>query len=749
MNLPAPQFQAIQESDAFLDLFPQRFDFIYAEHPDPGERPDWKTEDRHPLSDRLLQAGAYLYGVRFGKQTDYLMLDIDSSSLYHPQSDHLALPRLLAALEPLGLVETVAVTSSYSGGLHWYLPFQKTQETWAIAQVVSTLLANAGFKLKPGQLELFPNPKPFSATPSLYAAHRLPLQAGSYLLNRDFQPIYGDQTTFVQRWQFAQQRNAIDPRTLKRVLQQTKRKRYKLSGKAEKFLHDLNTEVFIGWTGTGQTNYLLGRIAMREYIFGHIQRGSAPLTGEDLAAAICEVAQSLPGFETYCSHRAHLEQRALFYARSIQSSHYYPFGSKHQAKTAPLPEPTAPPKPNWNQTQSQAARDRIQNALSDLQQRHALPETTTARREAIRAYGIGNQTLDKYKELWHPKYLKPIQREGYHPVDTDSIRAESLEPIQGEGYHPVDNNKLVPHAVAPQGQAVGSSEVGGSGGFSTGVPGESVSQKSHRVEQQLAKMQVWLASGDPILVTEAQQFFTAQAQKESVSLASTGVVAPKQPEACLSEEAVMPSGFGRSQPQRRGGKTALQEIQQLSVVSPPPVPETPVDLAMQAEAEAFFAQYQQEHPEEMALAWSAGVYNPLATVDLLAVGARYLEPDEEDWLALARLVGWLCVEDELEAIYFTAPPPAFALEQAAWYVRPDLTTFLESPVLLRDVVQQYPIPEAGIRGAIDQRVQQLGWTLAQRAHFIEAVFEQSEAALTQADWELLLFELQSQVQGVD
>jgi hypothetical protein len=67
---------------------------------------------------------------------------------------------------------------------------------------------------------------------------------------------------------------------------------------------------------------------------------------------------------------------------------------------------------------------------------------------------------------------------------------------------------------------------------------------------------------------------------------------------------------------------------------------------------------QQEHPEALALAWSAGVYNPLAKVDLLAVGARFLEPEEEDWLALARMVGWLLVEDELDAIYFTAPPPA-------------------------------------------------------------------------------------------
>jgi hypothetical protein len=697
------------------------------------------------LSDRLLQEGAYLYGVRFGKQTDYLLFDIDRGSLYHPHRDRYAIPRLLAALEPLGLVETVAVTSSYSGGIHLYLPFQKAQETWAIAQVVSTLLANAGFKLKPGQLELFPNPKPCSEAPSLYAAHRLPLQAGSYLLNSDFQPIYGEQTTFVQRWQFAQHRNAINQRTLKRVLQQTKRQRYKLSGKAEKFLHDLNTEVLAGWTDSGQTNYLLGRIAMREYIFGHVQRGSEPLTGEDLATAICEVARSLPGFGAYCSHQVDLEQRAMFYTRSIQSSHYYPFGTKHQAKTAPLSEALAPLKPNWNQAQSQAARERIQHALTDLRQRHALPETTTARREAIRVYGIGNQTLDKYKELWHPKHLKPLQGEGYHPVDADSIHAEALEPIQGEDYHPMDTNKLVPHPAAPQGQAVGFLEVGGSGGFSTGIAVAAAHCKPDRAEKQLAKMQVWLDSGDSILVAEAQQFFTAQALQESVRLVGTDVVAPEQPEGCSSKEAVMPVGFGRSQPQRRSGKTALQAIRQLSVVPQQPVQEPDVDLAMQAEVAAFFAQYQQEHPEETALAWSAGVYNPLAKVDLLAVGARYLEPEEEDWLSLARMVGWLSVEDELDAIYFTAPPPAFALEQADWYVRPDLTTFLDEPVLLRAVVQQQTIALESIQAAIDQQVHQLGWTGDQRTRFMLEVCEQPEAALTQAGWELLLFELQSRL----
>ncbi|XHX78806.1 MAG: hypothetical protein RBJ76_02415 [Stenomitos frigidus ULC029] len=180
-------------------------------------------------------------------------------------------------------------------------------------------------------------------------------------------------------------------------------------------------------------------------------------------------------------------------------------------------------------------------------------------------------------------------------------------------------------------------------------------------------------------------------------------------------------------------KTALQEIWQPSVVPQQPVQEPDVDLAMQAEVETFFAQYQQEHPEAMALAWSAGVYNPLAQVDLLAVGARYMEPEEEDWLALARMVGWLLVEDELDAIYFTAPPPHFAFEQADWYVRSDLTTFLEALMLLRDVVQQYPMTEASIRGAIDQKVAALGWQSEQLEQLVQALFEKSEEALKSGD----------------
>ncbi|MBW4579629.1 MAG: hypothetical protein KME42_08665 [Tildeniella nuda ZEHNDER 1965/U140] len=727
---PSRAFQAVLEADdPFLALWPHRFDFLYAEHPDPEDRPDWKTESRHPLSDRLLQEGAYLYGVRFGKQTHYLMLDIDHGSLYHPHRDRFAIPRLLAALEPLGLVETVAVTSSYRGGLHLYLPFQTAQETWAIAQTVATLLANAGFKLKPGQLELFPNPKPFSEAPSLYAAHRLPLQAGSYLLNSDWQPIYGEQTTFVQRWQFAQQRNTIDPRTLKRVLQQAKRQRYKLSGKAEKFLHDLTTEVLTGWTDAGQTNYLLGRIAMREYIFGHVQRGSEPLTGEALVDAICEVARALPGFETYCSHQADLEQRAILYARSIQTSRYYPFGSKHRAKTAPTPEAvSAPTPPNQNQQKSQAARDRICQAVTDLLTKHALPTAVTARKQAIRAYGIGNPTLDKYKALWHPNHLKALPVGQDHTLEQTLTVPDDLKALPVGQDHTLENNKLVPIPAALSGQADGSSVVGGSGGFSTVPVTELTPVQAMRAEQHLAKMQVWLESGDPILVVEAQQYFAAQVPNEQGCLSRGEAVEPEQLVSGPMSGVTMPGGFGRSQPQSyRGVKTALQAVPQPYVVPQQPVQEPEANLTMQAEVEAFFAQYHQEQPESLALAWSAGVYNPLAGME--STHARALTVAETDWLGLARLVGWLLLEDELDAIYFTAPPRDFALEQADWYVRADVTTFLEEPERLSQVVQQYPISEASLRAAIAEKVAALEWTPEQLEQLIQALFAQPGSAL--------------------
>ena len=95
-TLQRPTF--VQElEDRFLALWPHRFDYLYAPHPAPGTTPQWQTETRHPLSDRLINQGTYLYGVRCGSLTQYAMLDIDSGSPYHPRRDPLGIARILPA----------------------------------------------------------------------------------------------------------------------------------------------------------------------------------------------------------------------------------------------------------------------------------------------------------------------------------------------------------------------------------------------------------------------------------------------------------------------------------------------------------------------------------------------------------------------------------------------------------------------------------------------------------------------------
>ncbi len=407
-------FSYVEERDEFLSLFPHRFDYIYAEHPQPKESPNWQTERRYPLSDRLIQQGHALYGVRFGTQTRYCLLDIDAGSPYHPQQDEQAIARIAGVLEAIGLVGYVACTSSYSGGLHLYFPFPDAQSSWELAAAVSALLENAGFIPKAGQLEIFPNPKPYAieGKPNLFNAHRLPLQAGSYLLDRYFQPVWGTQREFVQQWRSIESRNVVDRLVLKRILKQARRRRFCISGKADKFINDLNAEIELGWTGAGQTNRLLGRIAMRAYIFHHIIAGGVPLTGETLVQEIVRTAVSLPGYQDWCNHQHEIEQRAEEWARCIESSRYFHYGAsqgKYKTKAEESSTETAETAvvlPTWNQQQTAAARERIRLALIDLLEQNSLPASPTARFRALCVYGIGGGSLYRHRDLWHPAHIE-------------------------------------------------------------------------------------------------------------------------------------------------------------------------------------------------------------------------------------------------------------------------------------------------------------------------------------------------------
>lgn len=439
------RFEFVREwDDEFLSLFPHRGDYLWAKHPEPGNRPEWQTESKHLLSDRLIQQGAYLYGVRFGATTKYLLIDIDVLSAYHPQQDVFAIGRMVEALEAIGLVSYVAIFSSDSNGIHLYFPFEKALPSWKIALAAQALLAGKGFKLQGGQAELFPNPKPYSEAPINYNGHRLPLQQGSYLLNADWNPIFTTQTEFVRRWGLSREKNAIALNKLEQIVQAARRKTYgNIKADGQKYLNDLTNDIEAGWTSSGQTQFLLGKIANRERVFYHAIYGGQPLEGKALADRIAEIARSLPGYEALCGHQHEINKLAEYWARAAERR-YYPYGSDKPLSLSPTEviEPSIRQEPTWNERQSQAARERVRVAIADLLEKGTLPAQATARRTLLRTYKIANTTLDKNRDLWHPESLKSLSQAQYHTTKPEVSDLKSLKALQDKQYHPQDPNKL-------------------------------------------------------------------------------------------------------------------------------------------------------------------------------------------------------------------------------------------------------------------------------------------------------------------
>lgn len=404
--------QVPEWTEPFLQLFPHRFDFLYAKHTKPGERPEWHSETRYPLSDRMILDGRQLYGVRFGAQTQYLMLDIDRQSPYHPSRDRRAVERMVHTLEPIGLVEPVRVSSSYSGGLHLYFPLPFELSSWELASAAAMYLQRGGFWIEPGYLEIFPNLQNYDTKEgqfSKFNGHRLPLQAGSYLLSEDWNLEYSSHESFVRRWDWAANRNLPNITLIARAHAEMRRGRHrKLSYKAQKFLEDLNTCIEPGWSDFGQTNFILGRITLRSYVFGHVLSGrSKPLTGPDLVADIVKTAVQLPGYEDYCRHQGHIWHRAEEWARCAENSRYFAYGS--QFKKA---EPEKPDlQVEWNKFQERRAVERICFAIADALNRGEWPSSTTARVKYLLAYrdpygtGFSCETLYRHADLWHPEAI--------------------------------------------------------------------------------------------------------------------------------------------------------------------------------------------------------------------------------------------------------------------------------------------------------------------------------------------------------
>jgi hypothetical protein len=204
--IPAKKTLGLKPADPlgarFCEYFNHPWNFIFAPVPAAGEKTQWKTENRYPLQPRNLWAiykdPKAIVGLRFGRETRYALIDIDRGSDYHPDNAPERFQLVLIAAEKIGLCRHMIVQSSESGGLHVYFFLSEPVPTFGLACALKFALLDEGLQLHAGQLEIFPNVKPYSkAKPTDYNGHRLPLQAGSWLLDADKAPVTQDISQFL------------------------------------------------------------------------------------------------------------------------------------------------------------------------------------------------------------------------------------------------------------------------------------------------------------------------------------------------------------------------------------------------------------------------------------------------------------------------------------------------------------------------------------------------------------------------
>ena len=370
----------------FAALFPHLWDWIFK------DVDGWHTNSKYPLSPRdliqKLRSPHEIIGVRFGKETNYLLLDIDAGSPYHPANDEQGLNKILGAMEGIGLARYIPVQSSDSTGLHLIFPLPESVNSFNLACASRHALEKSGLTVKNGTLETFPNLKAYSdATKTLFNGHRLPLQAGSYLLDCNYEPYSQSIESFLIAWKSAAA--SQDMKTLnKAIATAPKPKNFKTkeTGKGTEWRSNLESRIETGWTGKGQTNELMFQIAQ----YGRVFLAINDLT--ELVEYTVTKTKSCNGFYEYSSHTSEVDRLALDKSKYVMEKHF-PYGSKAGLTSGDRIAKTKKPKT--------PLIDRVMLAVQQLGDQ--LFERTRDLIAAIRAIAKCSPTpLYEFKELWQP-----------------------------------------------------------------------------------------------------------------------------------------------------------------------------------------------------------------------------------------------------------------------------------------------------------------------------------------------------------
>lgn len=377
---------------------------------------NWTTETKYPIEPRNLwgmyQNPNVLVGVRFGQTTSYALLDVDTGSPYHPDEDENKFRQLLAHYGDIGLVRSLTLQSSFSGGLHTYFPLPYPVRTYKLASVLKLLPTRYDYKVKDGWLETFPNTKRWDAKRvTNYKAHRLPLQSGSYLLDDDLMPYSTDIERFIDdaAWCAKGQDMELLLKIIILVDRAKENKNYfgKKSDKVIAWEEHLLIRINEGWTDFGQTNFMLLDIGT----YGRVFQG---LSSIELAGYIEETAKNAKGYKLYCRHQHNITQRSRDWAKCIEKF-YWSLGSIPVRESDYKQMTEKGSKENVvNSQRSIEARQRIITAVEHLQKIDNLPLTVNKRLEAILEISQkifntkpSRRTLKskEYLPLWHPNYI--------------------------------------------------------------------------------------------------------------------------------------------------------------------------------------------------------------------------------------------------------------------------------------------------------------------------------------------------------
>ena len=243
----------------------------------------------------------YIIGKRFGKLTNYLMIDIDKGSPFHPSNG--GIQPILDAMESLGLCRYLLVRSSSSGGLHIYFPLAEPVSSWGLACAAYAALTTAGVTVAAGVCELFPNKKAFYAE---HNGHRLPLQDGSFILDDGFDCIGNAKAVFLAQW---------------RTCAATQDEAYLAERLTEKPVHrpqpvSASALPPIAWTAIGQSNEVMKKLTN----YGHEVVGHKTI--QALGNWIMAVGPRLPGFEQFASRESRNDLTRRNWAYRWAKSHF-------------------------------------------------------------------------------------------------------------------------------------------------------------------------------------------------------------------------------------------------------------------------------------------------------------------------------------------------------------------------------------------------------------------------------------------